>query len=484
MLSSQRVRIKRNEPDIRSKSFNIEVMENYTDAEAVAEASRCIGCNLCSAACPASLDISGYIRSTAAGDPAQTIRIIMETLPFPAIIGRVCTHMCEDVCVMYDESAPIAIRHLKRYAADKFNDYGQILKPQRRAFIDKRIAIIGGGPAGLTVAYYLALQGVKPTIFEALPELGGFMKTGIPRYRLPQEVLDKEIGYIVSRGVNVHLNTAVGKDIKFEDIMKDYDAVFLGVGNHKPRMTGTPGSDAPNVMHATEFLQKSAFGVKMDVGDTVIIIGGGFTANDSSRTALRLGAKHVYIMYRRRDVDRPGYPSMNADEDMEETQEESIEYVWEVTPFEYVKENGRVVAMKYWKNEMVSSGKGRAKPVPIKDKIYTVKADLIIEATGQETDYDFLGSYAKQLRLTDHGDPIVDQYNMTSIPGVFTGGDSTNPNRDLISAVRDADIAVQGILKYLNLMNQVSWDDIPILDRYKPYSYTAAMEAYKERGLP
>ncbi|KAA8922446.1 NAD(P)-dependent oxidoreductase [Thermoplasma sp.] len=483
MLSFERVRIKKADPAERSKTFDVEPLDNYTDEEAMAEASRCLGCNMCSAACPASLDISGYIRSTAAGDPAQTVRIIMETLPFPAIIGRVCTHMCEDVCVMYDGGGPIAIRHLKRYAADKFDDYGQILRPQKRKFIGKKVAVIGGGPAGLTVAYYLSLQGVKVTLFEERPALGGFMKTGIPRYRLPQSVLDKEIGYVVSRGVDVKLNTKVGRDISFDQIMKEYDAVFLGVGNHKPRMTGTPGSDAPNVMHATEFLERVSFGEKIDVGDTVAVIGGGFTANDSARTSLRLGAKHVYIMYRRRDVDRPGYPSMNADEEMEEAEEEKVEYVWEVTPFEYVKENGRVVAMKYWMNEMVKEGKGRAKPVPIKDKVYTIKVDMVIEATGQETDYSFLGDYVKKLRLNSHGEPILDQNGMTSIEGVFSGGDSTNPNRDLISAVRDGDIAVQGILKYLNVMDQVSYDDLPILDRFKPYSYTAAQEAYTGRGL-
>lgn len=290
MLNLERVKITHEDPAERLKGFTLEpVRGGYTDEEAVAEASRCLGCNICTQACPASLDIGAYIRNVSVGDPAETVRIIFETLPFPAVIGRVCTHMCEDICVLFDTGGPLAIRHLKRYAADKFDDYSKIIDVPRRKFINKRVAVIGGGPAGLTAAYYLSIQGVKVTVFEKLPALGGFMKTGIPRYRLPQDVLDKEIGFILSHGVEVRLNTEVGRDISFEEIMNTYDAVFLAVGNQKPRMTGTPGSDAPNVVHATEFLRRVSFGERPDVGENVVIIGGGFTANDASRTSLSSG---------------------------------------------------------------------------------------------------------------------------------------------------------------------------------------------------
>ncbi len=244
MLNLERVKIQHENPEKRVKSFDIEPLREYTDQEAYAEAGRCIGCNICTQSCPASLDIGGYIRSTAVGDPADTVRIVFENLPFPSIIGRVCTHMCEDICVLYDTGGPIAIRHLKRYAADKFQDYSKILDLPKRNFINKKVAIVGGGPAGLTAAYYLAIQGVQVTLYEALPVLGGFMRTGIPRYRLPDEVIDKEINFILSLGVEVKTNARIGKDVKFADLMKNYDAVFIGVGNHKPRMTGTPGSDA------------------------------------------------------------------------------------------------------------------------------------------------------------------------------------------------------------------------------------------------
>lgn len=309
------------------------------------------------------------------------------------------------------------------------------------------------------------------------------MKTGIPRYRLPQDVLDKEIGFIVSQGVDVKLNTEIGKDVTFEEIMSSHDAVYMSVGNQKPHMTGTPGSDAENVIHATEFLRRVSFGERIDVGKNVVIIGGGFTANDSSRTSMRLGANNVYIMYRRREIDRPGYPSMNADEELEESVEEFVNYVWEVTPFEYVKEGSRAVKLRYWQNEMVTEKGGRAKPVPIKDKVHEIDVDYIVEATGQETDYSFMGDdYLRQLRLTPHGQPIINDTNMTSIRGLFSGGDSTNSSKDLISAVRDADKAVTGILDYLNVMDQVNEDRLPILDRWKKFSSTSAKMAYAERS--
>ncbi len=475
MLNFERVKIQFEKPEDRKKSFLLEPVKEYTDEEGVAEASRCLGCNICTQACPASLDIGGYIKSTAVGDPAETVRIVFENLPFPAIIGRVCTHFCEDICVLYDTGGPIAIRHLKRFAADKFDDYGKILSLPKRNFVDKKIAVIGAGPSGLALAYYLSIQGLKVTVYEALPQLGGFMLVGIPRYRLPQEVLDKEIGFIISQGVEVHTNTRVGKDIAFNEIMNSYDAVYMSIGNHMPRMTGTPGSNAKNIYHATEFLRRVALGEKIDVGKSVVVIGGGFTANDSSRTSLRLGADKVYIMYRRREVDRPGYPSMNADEEMEETVEEGVEYMWEVTPFEYVSENGKVTGVKYWHNEMVIEGGGRAKPVPIKDKVEFLQCDTIIEATGQESDFSFMGDeYLRKLRLTPQGQVIVDRNGMTSIPKLFSGGDSTNISRDLISAVRDADTAVLGILEYLNLMDRISDDKwLPVLDRWKKYSPTA-----------
>ena len=472
MLNLERVKIQHENPEKRVKSFDIEPLREYTDQEAYAEAGRCIGCNICTQSCPASLDIGGYIRSTAVGDPADTVRIVFENLPFPAIIGRVCTHMCEDICVLYDTGGPIAIRHLKRYAADKFQDYSKILDLPKRNFINKKVAIVGGGPAGLTAAYYLAIQGVQVTLYEALPVLGGFMRTGIPRYRLPDEVIDKEINFILSLGVGVKTNARIGKDVKFADLMKNYDAVFIGVGNHKPRMTGTPGSDAKGIYHATEFLQRVNLGERIDVGKNVVVIGGGFTANDSSRVSLRLGAENVYIMYRRREIDRPGYPSLNAEEEMEESVEEKVQYIWEVTPFEYVAENGRVIGVKYWENEMVTEGHGRAKPVPQKDKVRYIQADTVIEATGQETDFSFMDDeYLKRLRLTPAGHIITNPQGMTSIPGLFSGGDSTNTARDLISAVRDADTAVIGILEYLNVMDQIADDRwLPYLDRWKKYT--------------
>jgi NADPH-dependent glutamate synthase beta subunit-like oxidoreductase len=210
MLNFERVKIKHEDPERRLKSFTLEPVIEYTEGEGTAEASRCIGCNICTQACPASLDIGGYIKSTAVGDPAETVRIVFENLPFPAIIGRVCTHMCEDICVLYDDGGPIAIRHLKRFAADQFADYSQIVHLPKRNFINKKVAIIGGGPTGLTLAYYLLIQGVQVAIYESLPVLGGFMKTGIPRYRLPQETLEPASSRRVHENRDTEIQASAG----------------------------------------------------------------------------------------------------------------------------------------------------------------------------------------------------------------------------------------------------------------------------------
>ena len=232
-----------------------------------------------------------------------------------------------------------------------------------------------------------------------------------------------------------------------------------------------------------DFLRRISYGVNIDVGEKVVIIGGGFTANDCARTALRLGARDITIMYRRREIDRPGYPSMNADEEMEETTEEGIKYLWEVTPFEYIQKDGRIVAVKYWMNDMIIESRGRAKPVPRKEKVLTAETDIVLEATGQESDYTLLGDeFLGKLRLTPQGYPIVNEGGMTSIPGVFSAGDSTNITKDLISAVRDADKAVLGILTYLSVLDKISYKDLPILDRWKRYSPTIASRTYFERS--
>ncbi len=449
-LNFKRVPIKHESVEKRVKDFKMPVTLGYTKAEAMREASRCLGCGLCIQGCPARLDIPGYVQAIARGEFEESLRIIMRDLPFPEICGNICTHNCEDNCV-YKE--PVAIRHLKRFVAEQFPDYSKILEHKKRPDTGKKVAIIGAGPAGLTVAYILSMFGVKCTVFESLPVPLGELNVGIPKYRLQLKVLEKEYNFIKNAGVEFHFNTHVGKDIDFNEIYQNYDAIFLGVGNQKRHTTGTPGWDGKYVYHALDFLKMANLGEEIKMGKVVTIIGGGFTAMDSARTAKRLGAEKVYVMYRRRAEDRPGYPSSNAEEEMEESLEEGIEFIWKATPIEYVKDSDNFIkGIRYWKNEMVpdSSGK-RLRPVPIKDVEYFLECDTIIEATGQGTDVSFLPrEIAEKLNMKDN-EIVVDSFGQTSVPKIFAGGDAVNKTKDFISAVADGNRAAKGILKFLGI---------------------------------
>jgi NADPH-dependent glutamate synthase beta subunit-like oxidoreductase len=449
-LNFKRVPIKNIPPDERRRDFYKHVTIGYSKAEAMREASRCMGCGLCIQGCPARLDIPGYVQAIARGEFEKSLKIIMRDLPFPEICGNICTHNCEDNCVYSD---PVAIRHLKRFVAEQFNDYQSILNRKKMEPTGKKVAIIGSGPAGLTVAYILTMFGVDCTVYEALPVPLGMLNVGIPKYRLPAKVIEKEYNFIKNAGVKFLFNTMVGRDVSFEELMKNYDAVFLGIGTMKGNLTGTPGSDGKYVYHALDFLRMANLGEKIPMGKKVAIIGGGFTAMDSARTALRLGADKVYVLYRRRAEDRPGYPSKNAEEEMEETEEEGVEFLWKITPIEYVKDsNNMIKGIRYWKNEMVGEkGGGRLKPVPIKDIEFFIEVDTIIEATGQSPDLSFLPlELSKNLKMKGN-EIVVNDDGMTSISGLFAGGDATNTTKDFISAVADGNRAAKGILKFLKI---------------------------------
>ncbi|HDD59525.1 MAG TPA: NAD(P)-dependent oxidoreductase [Euryarchaeota archaeon] len=444
----KRVPIKMRSPEERIHDFDLYI-HGYTDEEARAEAARCLACNVCVKGCPARLDIGAYVRAIADGEPKNALQIILKDLPLPTICGYVCTHNCEDLCVLGRRGDPIAIRHLKRYAAEAVEDYSEVVEATPEPDTGKKVAIIGAGPAGLTLAYRLALKGVKPVIFDALPYPGGTMYVGIPPYRLPRKVIEKEVEFIKSFGVEFRFNTRVGEDIPFEKLMEEYDAVFIGVGNHRPRRVECKGSDCSGVYHALEFLRGVALGEIKEVGRRVAVIGGGFTAMDAARVSLRLGAEKVMVLYRRRAQDRPGYPSSNAEEELREAEEEGIEFIWTVTPFEYTSKDGHISGIKYWKNRMIEVPGKRAKPEPIKDQEYFVEVDTVIEATGQKIDFDFIPEEIREKLEMSWSEIKVNEFGETSIPGVFAGGDATNEKKDIISAVADGNRAAVGILRYL-----------------------------------
>ncbi len=448
-----RVPVKHRPPEERKRDFETYVF-NYTPEEAELEASRCYSCGVCTQACPVKLDIPGYMMATARGDVEEGLSIIFKNLPLPQICGTVCTHACEDACVVGRGGQAVAIRHIKRFITESVGDYADVVKPEIKQETGKKVAIIGAGPAGLTAAYYLALEGISATIFEALDVPGGMMTVGIPRYRLSMDTINKEVSFIESLpGVEIKYGTRVGADIPFEELQKNYDAIFIGAGNHKPRMVGCKGEDNECVFHAIDFLKRIALGEKIPIeGRKVLVIGGGFTALDAARTSLRLGARGVSVFYRRRKEDRPSAGTSNGEEEFEEAVEEGVDFIWMVTPFEYVQdpETRKLKGVKYWKNEMVApEDGGRAKPQPIKSQEYFIECDNVIEATGQTIDFSFLPDDVKEKLEMNWNNIKVNSSGMTSIPGIFAGGDATNERKDIVNAAAGGKAAARGIARYL-----------------------------------
>lgn len=448
LLRYDRVEMPEKAPEERKRTFD-HVLLGFTEEMAVTEANRCLGCAICMQGCPTEMYIPHYLEEIANKEYDKAVNTFFINNPLPEICGTVCTHRCENACVLGNRGKPIQIRFEKGFAAGQIDDYGKVLKNLKKAPpTGKKVAIIGAGPGGLTVAFYLSLRGHSITIFEALSVPGGMMKVGIPRYRLPQNILDKEINFILNQeNVEIKYNTRVGKDISFDELLEKFDAVYIGVGYNKGTKMGIPGEDAEGVIEAIDFLRAVNLGNPPKIGKKIVVVGGGDVAMDASRTPFRLGAEKVYISYRRRIVDMPA-----SDEEKHEAMDEGVIFMPQTLPIEVVTKNGRMVGIKYVKTEMVDQGLGkRPKPVPKMDEVFFLEADNLILAIGQKPDLSFLpDSWLEKLELDKWGDHIiVDDHQMTSIPGVFAGGDIVNPRADIISAIADGRHAADGIDIYL-----------------------------------
>ncbi|MBN2615586.1 MAG: FAD-dependent oxidoreductase [Bacteroidales bacterium] len=438
----QRVPMRELEGKERVKSF-AEVVLGYNEAEARAEASRCISCGICTEVCPDHMHIPEYINAIAAGKDDEAVRIIYDNNPLPEMCGKVCTRRCEDVCALAHRGEPIAIRWLKRYATETAvtaDITHEIVNPVIKESNGKTVGIVGAGPSGLTAAYYLALRGYDVTIFEANAKAGGATMYGIPKYRLPIESLDKQIEYIQSIGVKIHFNTKVGKDITFKEIYEKYDVVFMGVGFPAAWTLGIDGEDAQGSVQAVNYLHAINSGDKVEIGDKVIVVGGGNVAIDAARVSKRFGAD-VTILYRRRVEDMP------ADwEEIEGAEDEGIHIIPQAIPVAVHKdENGRVKSLEYVLAEMVPDERGgRPKPVEIEGSNTTIEATSVMAAIGQMGDYSFLDEYAETIKV-DRGRFVVNDKQQTTDPKVFAGGDAVNRTADAISAIADGFRACKAI---------------------------------------
>ena len=432
----------------RVKSF-AEVVLGYNEEEARKEASRCISCGLCTSACPEHMHIPEYINAIATGNDEDALRIIYDNNPFPEMCGKVCTRRCEDVCAIAKRGEPVAIRWLKRYATETAINSEmtrEIVNPVIAEPNGKKVGIIGAGPSGLTAAYYLALRGFDVTIYEALNKAGGMTMWGIPKYRFPLDSLDKQVEYLESVGVKIKYNTKVGKDIQFQDIYDNNDAVFLGIGYQKAWTLGIDGDDMPGVIAAVDYLRMINGGEIHDVGDKVVVIGGGNVAIDGARVSARHGA-NVTILYRRRVKDMP------ADwEEIEGAEDEGIHIEAQGIPVKFIAgDDGRVKYVRYLKAEMVQKEPGaRPSPVAIEGSETDIEVTTVIGAIGQEADYSFIPeSFEKTIKRERGRILVVNEFNQTHDPKIFAGGDTVNRTADAISAIADGFKAVKGIVKLL-----------------------------------
>jgi len=398
----------------------------------------------CKYTCPIHQDASCYNGYIAQGEFDKAIEIIRRENPLPGICGRVCPHACEEKCEAGKHGDPIAIRALKRFAADYELRKG--IKPKKAEVkYDEKVAIVGAGPAGLAAGYYLALKGYPCTIFEALPVAGGMLVAGIPEYRLPRAILKQEIEYIEKTGVEIRTGMTLGKDFTVDNLFKQgYKAVLLAVGAHKPMDPNLPGSDHPAVIYGVKFLRDLNLGEKVKLGERVAVIGGGNVASDSARSALRLGCKEVFIVYRRSREEMPALP-----EELRQLEEEDINIQFLTSPVKVVEENGKFKGIECLRMELGEPDEsGRRRPVPIEGSNFFIECDNLILAIGQTPDLAFIRN--ENLTVTKWGTIKADgETLMTEREGVFAGGDAVAGPDNVINAIAHGKRAAISIDQYL-----------------------------------
>jgi heterodisulfide reductase subunit A len=403
----------------------------------------------CVQTCPAGTNVQGYVALVKSGRYREAVKLIMEKIPLPGTLGRICPAPCEKECRRAEVDSAVAIRNLKRFAADQVN-LCELPLPEIEDRPEK-VAVIGSGPAGLTAAYYLRLKGYQVTIFEVLDQLGGMLRVGIPDYRLPSEVLDNEINYILKHGIEVRTGVRFGLDLSLENLRENgFSAVFFGIGAQDSIRMHIPGEDkAEGVIDALGFLREVNLGRGKVPGKRVIVIGGGNVAIDVARVAKRLGAENVTVVYRRSEREMPAYP-----EEIRGAREESIQFSYLTAPVSIHNQDGKLTGFECIRTELgPPDATGRRRPLPVKGSEFVIPCDAVIPAIGQRID----ASWADQvphLEWSQQGSLVVNAHTMqTRLAHVFAGGDAVTGPATAIEAVAAAHKAVEAIHRFLSHEN-------------------------------
>ncbi len=428
------------------KYFREEFEEHINDKYCRAGVCSGLFISPCENACPAGINVPGYLALVAAGRFIDAYNLIRQENPFPAVCGRICTRPCESKCRRGSLDEALAICDLKRFVADYAHSH-ELPYGSDRVFPKngKKVAIIGAGASGLTCAHYLVRIGYAADVFESEDRAGGVLTYGIPEYRLPKDVFAHEIDLVRQEGANIFLNTEVGKDIKFDDLRKKYDAIYISTGTQFPQKVNIPGEDLRGVMHGIHFLKQVNTHKLTSLKGTVAVIGGGNTAVDSARTALRLGADKVKILYRRTIDAMPAYES-----EIMEALEEGVEIFELTAPTEFVKgSDGKVSGVRCVKMMRdVFDKNGRRKTVPVEGSDFVIDADIVIPAVSQYSDLPFIKR--TEIGVTPWGTFVIDKSSMmTTMEGVFAGGDVARGPDTVIQAIADGKLAAESIDKYL-----------------------------------
>lgn len=447
------------DPEVRIRCFE-EVALGYDEHTAREEAMRCLQCKrpYCVEGCPVSIDIPAFLREVVAGNIDKAAAIIKKTNSLPSICGRVCPQetQCEERCVLAKKGKPVAIGALERFVADYDRQFGLTKQQVNVRPSGKKVAVVGSGPAGLTAAGTLAQMGHSVTVFEALHEPGGVLVYGIPEFRLPKEIVREEVSSLLDLGVEFNLNVLIGRTLTIDELLGDgYSAVFLAPGAGVPQFMGIPGENLNGVSSANEFLTRvnlmkaflfPEYDTPVYCGKRVAVIGGGNTAMDAARTALRLGPEKVYIVYRRSEKEMPA-----RREEIEHAKEEGIEFLCLTAPVAYLSDSrGWVTEMECIRMELSEPDEsGRRRPVPVEGSNFRIPVDTVIVAIGAKTN-DLIVKATGGLSVAKKGYLLVDpQTQMTSRPGIFAGGDIAGGEATVIAAMGQGRVAAQSIDRYV-----------------------------------